>query len=90
MSLLDIFSNKQKSIVREINEYLEESTWSDYEVKHGKTIYVFDDWYDHIKPIIKEYKLAGWIVSRNVELNSMTPGYPRHYLIFKHPLFSSN
>jgi hypothetical protein len=84
----DNFTTTQKKIVREINEHLEETTWTQYDVKNGKTIHVFDDWFEHIKPVVLEYKIAGWIVSHNVELTSLTPGHPRFFLIFKHPVFS--
>jgi len=80
------FTVPQKDIVKFINGFLDRKTWTELEMKHGRIIHVQEEWKGIMKDVILEYKKAGWIITRRVELCSINPGYPRNYLLFKHPL----
>lgn len=82
----DNFNDSQKNIVKFINEFLDRKTWTELEIKNGRIIQIQNEWKGIMKDVILEYKKAGWIITRHVELCSGTPGYPKNYLLFRHPL----
>jgi hypothetical protein len=78
---------KRKEIVEVINEILE-TTWTDYECKHGKTIDMLPEWGPHMKELVLKYRAAGWKVERKVEIVSTFPKSPRIYAVFINPQFA--
>lgn len=78
---------KRKEIVKMINDILE-STWTDQECIHGKTVDIAPEWRAYMKTLVEKYRDAGWEVERKVEINSTYPGAPRIYAVFVNPAFS--
>ena len=78
---------KRSEIVSIINEVLE-STWTDYECIHGKTVEVEPSWNTHMKSLVTKYREAGWTVERKVEIVSNYPGCHRLYAVFVNPSFN--
>ena len=86
MSRMKDVHQERKRIVNAINDVLE-TTWTEYEFKHGKEIDIPPPWRMHIKYLIRKYKENAWIITRNIIISSESPGARRDYLIFLNPLF---
>ena len=83
-----VLKKKKKKLVQEIiaviNDMLE-TTWTNSEVTSGKEVDVKISWRSYIGFLIEEYREAGWIITRKVEINTSVPGCPRDYIIFVNP-----
>tara|TARA_Y100000310_G_C20282481_1_gene623264 strand:- start:279 stop:575 length:297 start_codon:yes stop_codon:yes gene_type:complete len=77
---------ERKIIVSAINDILE-TTWTEYEFKHGKEIDVPPSWRTHINYLIRKYKENAWIITRNIIISSEYPRARRDYLVFLNPMF---
>ena len=72
-----------RPIVKSINRVLE-ARWSVRQLSNGKWFQIEKSWQPSIlKEIIRRYKRAGWIVTRNVELTAQAD--MKIYLVFCHP-----
>ena len=86
MSRMKEVYEERKRIVDVINDILE-TTWTEYDFKHGKELDVPPSWRVHIGYLMQKYKEHGWIVSRNIMISSETPHTRRDYLVFLNPTF---
>lgn len=74
-----------RPVVKSINQVLE-TKWSLRQLNNGKWFEISASWSPPlIRSLMRRYKEAGWIVTRNVELTS-TDGVTR-YLVFSHPKY---
>ena len=77
---------ERKLIVDIINDILE-TTWSEFDSKHGKQIDVPPKWRRDMKYLISKYKDVGWAVEYRVTISSDSPSVRREYLVFQNPSF---
>ncbi len=76
-----------KDIVDQINKRLRD-TWTDYEWKNGKDIFIEKSWFGRLKFITERYESAGWVVKKRAELSSS--GSPKVYFNFTNPMSFKN
>ena len=86
MSQVKKIHQTRKEIIGLINDALE-TTWTEYEFRHGKELDIPRNWRTHIKYLVQKYRDNGWIVTRNIMISSESPRARRDYLIFLNPMF---
>ncbi len=73
-------------LVDDINACLNETVWSENQLKNGKDFVMHKDWLPLSSTLVKKYREAGWIVKLNVEVE---PGQRQYVLNIRHPETSS-
>ena len=69
-------------LVDDINNCLNNKTWSEKQLKEGMQVVIHRDWLPLSSTLVKKYRSAGWIVKLNVEVE---PGQRQYILNIKHP-----
>ena len=69
-------------LVDDINNCLNNKTWSEKQLKEGMQFVIHRDWLPLSSTLVKKYRSAGWIVKLNVEVE---PGQRQYILTIKHP-----
>lgn len=69
-------------LVDDINNCLNNKTWSEKQLKEGMQFVIHRDWLPLSSTLVKKYRSAGWIVKLNVEVE---PGQRQYILNIKHP-----
>jgi len=71
-------------VVKSINKCLEKS-WTATEIKKGRKIEIPGFWRSHIDGLILEYREAGWVVSKLIQISSARPKQRLFFMTFKNP-----
>ncbi len=76
--------NDRDIVVQSINRCLAKS-WTIKEISGGRKIEIPGFWRSYIDDLILEYRNAGWLVSKQIEISSSMPKHRSFFMTFKNP-----